>query len=346
MNTASEKKGIVVTCVQPTGTLHLGNYFGAIKNWIQYLDHYDCLFGIVDMHAMTIPYTPADLRHNTLACAAQYVACGLDPNKCSIFIQSHIPQHTELMWILSCLTPLGQLERMTQFKDKAKRQGLSVNAGLLYYPVLQAADVLLYNADTVPVGEDQKQHLELARDLAQKFNQTYSETFKLPNPVIHKFGSRIMSLQNPTKKMSKSDENQQGVLYLWDEPAVIRKKIMSAVTDSGNEVIDHDDKPGIKNLLTIMSLATGRSIDNLVQEFQKQGYGTFKAAVAEGLIKLLHPLQEHYQTLSKNKDELLQIVHKGTQHAKNYAQRTMTKVYRKVGCVDRNPPSPAGKSTN
>lgn len=336
MSADSQKKGVVLTCVQPTGKLHIGNYFGAIKNWINYLDNYDCLFGIVDLHAMTVPYVPAELRQNTLNCVAQYIACGLDPAKCGIFVQSHIPQHTELMWVLSCLTPLGQLERMTQFKDKAKRQGLSVNAGLLYYPVLQAADVLLYNADIVPIGEDQKQHLELARDLAQKFNQTYSATFKLPEPVINKFGSRIMSLQDPTKKMSKSDENQQSTLYLWDEPSVIRKKIMSAVTDSGNEVIDSDDKPGIKNLLIIMSLSTGRSIPDLVQEFRTQGYGTFKTAVAESLIQLLQPLQAQYQLLSKNKEALLQILYKGSEHALHHARRTLSKVYRKIGCLERH----------
>lgn len=330
-----QKKGTILTCAQPTGQLHLGNYLGAVKNWVTYLDDYDCLFGIVDMHAITMPYVPAELRKSTLDCIAQYVACGLDPEKSSIFIQSQIGLHADLAWILGCLCPLGQLERMTQYKDKAKRQGHSVGAGLLYYPILQAADILIYNADIVPVGEDQKQHLELTRDLAEKFNNTYSETFLVPEVDHPKQGGRIMSLQDPNSKMSKSDKNQQGTLYLWDEPNIIRKKIMSATTDSGSEIIAREDKMGITNLLTIMSAATGKSVGDLEESFVGVGYGEFKAAVAESVIKMLEPLQAKYKELKDDKERLLDIVETGATVARKRAQKTMNKVYRKVGFLER-----------
>jgi len=336
MSAEGNKVQTVLTCVQPTGKLHLGNYFGAVKNWVDnYLGNYECLFGVVDMHAITVPYVPADLRNNTLDCVAQYVACGLDPAQCSIFIQSHVGFHSEFAWILACLCPLGVLERMTQYKDKAKRQGQSVGAGLLYYPVLQAADILLYNADIVPVGEDQKQHIELTRDLAQKFNTTYSETFTIPEPAVEKKGARIKSLQDPESKMSKSDANQSGILYLWDEPKVIRKKIMSAVTDSGDEVIHREDKAGVSNLLEIMSLATDREIKDLEKEFAGKGYGDFKAAVAESVVELLVPLQARYQELRTDKDKLTQIVKDGLTVAQKKASKMMSKVYRKVGYLER-----------
>lgn len=332
---SDQKKGTVLTCAQPTGQLHLGNYLGAVKNWVNYLDEYDCLFGIVDMHAITMPYVPAELRKSTLDCIAQYVACGLDPSKCSIFIQSQIGLHADLAWILGCLCPLGQLERMTQYKDKSKRQGHSVGSGLLYYPILQAADILIYNADIVPVGEDQKQHLELTRDLAEKFNHTYSETFLIPEVQHPKQGGRIMSLQDPQSKMSKSDKNPQSTLYLWDEPNLIRKKIMSSVTDSGNEILAREDKPGMTNLLTIMSAATGQSIGNLEKNFANSGYGEFKAAVAESVIKMLEPLQAKYKALKDDKEKLLEIVETGAIAAKKRAQKTMSKVYRKIGFLER-----------
>lgn len=331
MNTDEDRKGLVLTCVQPTGQLHLGNYFGAIKNWVDnYLENYECLFGIVDMHAITVPYNPGDLRKNTLDCVAQYAACGLDPENCSIFVQSQIGLHSELAWILSCICPLGQLQRMTQFKDKSKKQE-NVSAGLLYYPVLMAADILVYNADIVPVGEDQKQHLELTRDLALKFNQTYSDTFKIPEPGILKVGSRIMSLQDPTLKMSKSDPNQMGVIYLWDEPKVIHKKIMNAVTDSGSDIVYSDGKPGISNLLEIMHLATGKSIKILEMEFQGKGYGDFKRAIADSIVKLLEPIQARYRVFCNDKEKLLQIVDSGAKNARRIATKTMRKVFRKVG---------------
>lgn len=329
------KKGTVLTCAQPTGPLHLGNYLGAIKNWVDYLDDYDCLFGIVDMHAITMPYVPAKLRANTLDCIAQYVACGLDPEKCGIFIQSQVGIHADLAWILGCLCPLGQLERMTQYKDKSKRQGHTVGAGLLYYPILQAADILIYNADIVPVGEDQKQHLELTRDLAEKFNHTYSETFLIPEARYPNQGARIMSLHDPTSKMSKSDPNPQGVLYLWDEPNIIRKKIMSAVTDSDDRILTGPEKPGITNLLTIMSAATGTSIGDLEDQFDGKSYQEFKSAVAESVIKMLEPLQAKYQSLKNDKEALTKIAESGLAIAQKRAYKTMNKIYRKVGFVER-----------
>lgn len=335
MYLGDESKGVVLTCAQPTGKLHLGNYFGAIQNWVTYLDDYSCLFGVVDLHAITMPYKPADLRKNTLDCVAQYIACGLDPKKCSIFIQSHIHGLAELAWVLGCLTPLGMLQRMTQFKDKSVKQGQSVGAGLLYYPVLQAADILLYNADIVPVGEDQKQHIELTRDIAEKFNFTFSETFTLPEPKIPEHGARIKSLQYPKRKMSKSDENQAGVVYLWDEPEVIRRKILSAVTDSGTDIVASEDKPGVTNLLSILSLSTGESIASLEKGFVGKGYGDFKKSVAEAVIERLAPLQKKYKELSADKDYLLSVVKEGADVAQKQAHKTLAKVYRKSGFVER-----------
>lgn len=329
------KKGTVLTCVQPTGQLHLGNYLGAVKNWVSYLDDYQCFFGIVDMHAITMPYKPADLRRNTLDCVAQYIACGLDPEKCAIFVQSQVGFHTDLAWILGCLCPLGQLERMTQYKDKSKRPGHTIGAGLLYYPILQAADILIYNADIVPVGEDQKQHLELTRDLAEKFNHTYSETFLIPEASYPSQGARVMSLQDPTSKMSKSDPNPNGVLYLWDDPKTIRKKIMSAVTDSEDRIVVGENKPGITNLLSIMSAATGTSIGDLEDQFDGQGYGDFKAAVAQSVSNMLEPLQAKYHALKDDKDTLLNIIEKGLNSAQQRAFKTMNKVYRKVGFIEK-----------
>lgn len=336
MSNQEKEKPVVLTCAQPTGRLHLGNYLGAVKHWVNYLDNSECYFGIVDMHAITVPYVPAELRRNVYVCLAQYIACGLDPERCHLFLQSHIHGHAELSWVLGCLTPIGQLERMTQFKDKAARNtGDFIGAGLLFYPVLMAADILLYNADYVPVGEDQKQHLELTRDLAERFNSTYSETFTVPEPRIPRTGARIMSLADPTRKMSKSDTNQQGTLYITDSPDVLRKKIMSAVTDSGSEVVASPDKPGITNLLNIMSVATGREVADLEREFASANYATFKAAVADAVIAMLTPVREKYETLIEDKSYLDQVFKKGAEQAQKRAYRTLSKVYRKVGFLER-----------
>ncbi|MFP4540215.1 MAG: tryptophan--tRNA ligase [Opitutales bacterium] len=327
---------VVLTCAQPSGALTIGNYFGAIKNWAAMIEDYECFFGIVDMHSITVPYTPGELRRATYETVALYIACGLDPAKCHLFVQSHVIGHAELAWVLGSLCPLGQLERMTQFKDKAARQGGGfVGSGLLYYPVLMAADILLYNADRVPVGEDQKQHVELCRDLAQKFNGTYSATFKVPEVDIPKVGARIMSLQEPTRKMSKSDPNQQASIFLTDTPAAIRKKIRSAVTDSGTEVRAAPDKPGVTNLLGILSAATGRGVGELEAEFAGQQYGPFKEAVAEAVVALLAPIQERYFALREDKAQLDKVLQEGAAVAQKRAYKTLAKVYRKAGFVER-----------
>ncbi|MFZ9399197.1 MAG: tryptophan--tRNA ligase [Opitutales bacterium] len=337
MTETSEKKPakpVVLTCAQPTGRLHLGNYLGAVLNWGRMQDDHECYFGIVDQHAITVPYVPAQLRENTYSCLAQYVACGLDPAKSRLFAQSHVIGHTELAWILGCICPLGQLERMTQFKDKSRKQE-SVDAGLLFYPVLMAADILLYNAALVPVGDDQKQHLELARDLAEKFNHRYSDTFKVPEPFISKVGSRIMSLQDPTAKMSKSDPNHAATVFITDRPEEVRKKIMSAVTDSSAEVRAGADKPGVTNLLSIMSACTGRSVATLEAEFAGKGYGDFKKAVADAVVAMLDPVRLRYDELIKDRGELDRILKSGAEQAQATAFRTLSKVNRKVGFVER-----------
>jgi tryptophanyl-tRNA synthetase len=297
-------------------------------------DDNECYFGIVDQHAITVPYVPAQLRENTYSCLAQYVACGLDPARSRLFVQSHVIGHTELAWILGCICPLGQLERMTQFKDKSRKQE-SVDAGLLFYPVLMAADILLYNASLVPVGDDQKQHLELARDLAEKFNHRYSDTFKVPEPFISKVGSRIMSLQDPTAKMSKSDPNHAATVFITDRPEDVRKKIMSAVTDSSAEVRSGPDKPGVTNLLSIMSACTGRSVATLEGEFAGKGYGDFKKAVADAVVATLDPVRVRYDELIKDRGELDRIFKSGAEQAQSTAFRTLSKVNRKVGFVER-----------
>jgi tryptophanyl-tRNA synthetase len=337
MSEISEKKPakpVVLTCAQPTGRLHLGNYLGAVQNWGRMQDDHECYFGIVDQHAITVPYVPAQLRENTYSCLAQYVASGLDPARSRLFVQSHVIGHTELAWILGCLCPLGQLERMTQFKDKSRKQE-SVDAGLLFYPVLMAADILLYNAALVPVGDDQKQHLELARDLAEKFNHRYSDTFKVPEPFISKVGSRIMSLQDPTAKMSKSDPNHASTVFVTDRPEEIRKKIMSAVTDSSAEVRGGPDKPGVTNLLSIMAACSGRPVATLESEFAGRGYGDFKAAVADAVIATLDPVRVRYDELIKDRGELDRIFKAGAEQAQATAFRTLSKVHRKVGFVER-----------
>ncbi len=337
MSETSEKKPakpVVLTCAQPTGRLHLGNYLGAVLNWGRMQDDHECYFGIVDQHAITVPYVPAQLRENTYSCLAQYVACGLDPARSRLFVQSHVIGHTELAWILGCLCPLGQLERMTQFKDKSRKQE-SVDAGLLFYPVLMAADILLYNASLVPVGDDQKQHLELARDLAEKFNHRYSETFNVPEPFISKVGSRIMSLQDPTAKMSKSDPNHAATVFITDRPEEVRKKIMSAVTDSAAEVRAGADKPGVTNLLSIMSACVGRPVAALEAEFAGKGYGDFKKAVADAVVATLDPVRLRYDELIKDRGELDRIFKSGAEQAQAVAFRTLSKVHRKAGFVER-----------
>ena len=359
--TSKEEQPVVLTCAQPTGQLTLGNYLGAVRNWSTMLDEFECYFGIVDMHAITVPYVPAELRRNVLECVAQYVACGLDPEKCHLFVQSHVTGHTELAWVLTCLTPIGELQRMTQFKEKIAKLGFkvdeqeaedsptgdlkfthsgaraqaSVNAGLLCYPVLMASDILIYNADRVPVGEDQRQHLELCRDLAARFNNTYSETFKIPDAYVPKTGARIMSLADPTRKMSKSDDNDRATLYILDEPDRILKKIGSAVTDSGSEVKAGPDKPGVSNLLAIHAGLSGETVPALEEKFAGQGYGAFKTEVGEVVVEALRPVREKYHELIQDKDYLRTVLRNGAEAAQRRANKIMRKVYRKVGFPDR-----------
>lgn len=298
------------------------------------LDDAECLFPLVNMHAITVPYEPADLRNRTRSLAAQYIACGLDPEKCSIFVQSHVIGHADLAWILGCLTPLGELQRMTQFKEKTDK-GAPVNSGLLFYPVLMAADILLYNADIVPVGEDQKQHLELARNIAQRFNSTYSETFTIPEPRIATTGARIMSLQEPTRKMSKSDENQGSYIQLTDTPDQIRKKLARAVTDSGSEIRAGEDKPGVTNLLAIMSSFLDKPMDVCAAEFEGKGYGDFKKAVGEVVVEGLAPIRERYEEVINDKGYLDSVLKAGADTAQKKAYKILSKVQRKVGFVER-----------
>ena len=330
------QKKVILTCAQPSGQLHLGNYYGAIRNWAAMIDEFECFFGIVDQHAITVPYVPAELRQATYRNLALYIACGLDPQKCHLFCQSHIIGHTELAWVLGCLCPLGQLERMTQFKDKTQREDSGfIGSGLLNYPVLMAADILIYNADRVPVGEDQKQHVELCRDLAIKFNNTDSETFRVPEVYIPKTGARVKSLQDPLRKMSKSDANQSGCVYLLDPPNTVRKKIRSAVTDSGSEVRATEDKPGITNLLNILSAATGKPIEGLEKEFEGSQYGPFKDAVADAVVASLEPIQQKYAEIHEDKAYLDQVFKEGAEVAQKRAYKMLSKVYRKVGFVPR-----------
>ncbi len=332
MSTEPENRKVVLTAAQPTGKLHLGNYLGAVKNWGELVENNDCYFGVADMHAITIPYVPADLKKNVYDCVAQFMACGLDAEKCNLFVQSSIVGHAELAWILGCICPLGQLERMTQFKDKAAKHKDALNSGLLYYPVLMASDILIYNADIIPVGEDQKQHIELTRDLAQKFNSKYSDTFKMPEPFIPKSGARIMSLQSPDSKMSKSDPNQNGTLYIVDEPNVLAKKIMSAVTDSGGEVrFDPANKAGVSNLMGIMASLSGMSYTQIEDEFRGKGYGDFKKAVADVVVEKLAPVRKRYLEISADKRLVEAAVKRGNEAAQRRVNKTMAKVYRKVG---------------
>lgn len=327
-------KPVVLTCAQPTGRLHLGNYLGAVVNWGRMQDDYECHFGIVDWHAITMPYVPAELRKNTYSCLAQYLACGLDPAKSHLFVQSHVTGHTELAWILGCLCPLGWLERMTQYKDKSKKLD-SIGSGLLNYPVLMAADILLYNAAAVPVGEDQKQHLELARDLAEKFNRTYSETFVVPQPFIGKAGARIMSLRSPESKMSKSDPDEAATVFITDTPEVIRKKFRTAVTDSGSEIRAGDDKPGVTNLLNIIAAVSGTTVEALEREFSGKNYGALKDAAADAVIATLDPVRLKYEALINDRTELERVMKAGADGAQRNANRTMSKVMRKAGFVER-----------
>ena len=328
-----QSRKVILSGMQPTGGLHIGHLTGALKNWVELQNEYECYFTIVDLHAITIRQEPANLRRWTLDLAATFLACGIDPTRSHIFVQSHVPEHTQLAWVLNCFTGMGECSRMTQFKDKSQKYPENVNVGLFAYPILMAADILLYQADLVPVGADQKQHLELTRDLAQRFNSLYSETFKIPEPYIPKVGAKIMNLQNPTKKMSKSDENQSGVLFLVDEDNQIANKIKRAVTDSGAEIVFREDKPGISNLITLYHIATGKQIEEIENEFAGKGYGEFKKAVADAVVEFLRPFKVRYREIRANEEYLKSIIREGAEQARRVANKTLAKVYRKIGFV-------------
>ena len=329
-----EKKKRIFSGIQPSGDLTLGSYMGAIKNWVALQDEYECLYCIVDMHAITVRQNPADLRRRALSQLAQYVACGLDPEKSVLFMQSHVPQHAELGWILGCYTQFGELSRMTQFKDKSAKHKDNITSGLFTYPVLMAADILLYQADLVPVGEDQRQHVELCRDIAQRFNGVYSDTFVLPEAFIPKMGARIMSLGNPDNKMSKSDPD--GCVFLMDKPEEIQRKFKRAVTDSETAVkYDKENKPGVSNLLTIYCTATGKTMEEAEADFVGQGYGVFKPAVADAVIELMRPIREESERLMADKAYLEGLYREGAQRAQYMANKTLSKVQRKIGFVAR-----------
>ena len=331
-----KQKKVILSGIQPSGELTLGSYLGAIKNWVTLSEEYDCYYMMADLHSITVRQDPAALRRRTLSQIAAYIACGLDPEKNTIFIQSHVPAHAELGWVLDCYTMFGELSRMTQFKDKSAKNADNINAGLFTYPALMAADILLYQADLVPVGEDQKQHVEICRDIANRFNGVYGEVFKLPEPFIPKVGARIMSLTSPESKMSKSDKDPNGCVYLMDKPEVILKKFKRAVTDSETCVrYDPANKPGIANLMHIYSAATGADFAAIEREFEGHGYGDFKTAVGEAVVELCRPIREEANRLLQDKAYLESVYRAGAEKAGYIANKTLRKVYKKVGFVAR-----------
>lgn len=321
--------------MQATGNLTLGNYLGALKNWVTISDEYQTFFSVVDMHSITVRQDPAELRKRARMLLTLYIAAGLDPEKNCIYYQSHVSGHAELSWILSCFTYMGELSRMTQFKDKAAKHADNINAGLFTYPVLMAADILLYQADVVPVGIDQMQHLELTRDIAIRFNNIYGDVFTVPEAYIGKAGAKIMSLQEPTKKMSKSDENPNGSIYLMDDPDTVIRKFKRAVTDSEASVRYWDEQPGIKNLIDIYCACTGKTPQETEREFDGKGYGDFKMAVGEAVVSVLKPLQDRYKDLSGNKDYLDGIIKANAEKAQYLSNKTLRKVQKKIGFPEK-----------
>ena len=333
-----EERKRIFSGVQPSGNITLGNYLGAVKNFVDLQNDYDCIYAIMDLHSITVRQNPADLRKRTMELLALYIACGIDPEKNIMFIQSQNPHHAELGWVLNCYTYMGELQRMTQFKDKSSKHADNINAGLFTYPVLMASDILLYQTDLVPVGKDQMQHIEICRDIAQRFNGIYGDVFTIPEGFLPKAGAKVMSLQEPTKKMSKSDENPKAYISMMDDFNVISKKIKSAVTDSEG-IIEYregdEGKAGVNNLLTIMSAVTGKSIESIVKDYEGQGYGTFKNDVAEAVVEMIRPIRGEYDRIITDKEYLKNICEDGAQKAYSISRRTMNKVYKKVGFVQR-----------
>jgi len=330
----TEKKPVIFSGIQPSGNLTLGNYIGALKNWVDLQGKYDCLFSLVDLHTITVRQNPKEFYQNCYDALAVYLAVGLDPEKNTIFLQSHVPAHSQLAWILNCYAYVGELSRMTQFKDKSEKNKNNINVGLFTYPVLMTADILLYQTNLVPVGADQKQHVEISRDIALRFNNIYGEVFTVPEVYHPPLGARIMSLQEPTKKMSKSDADSNATVFLLDSPDIIANKLKRAVTDSGKDIyFDVKNKPGVANLLTILAAVTGRPIDNLVSEMQGQGYGKLKNSVAEGLIEFLRPVQMHYKELRNDQAYLNSVLKRSANRAIELSQPMLKRVYEVLGFV-------------
>lgn len=321
--------------MQATGNITIGNYMGALRNWVSLNEEYECFFCVVDEHSITIRQDPAELRKRARNLLMLYIAAGLDPKKNCIYYQSHVSAHAELAWILNCFTYMGELSRMTQFKDKSQKHADNINAGLFDYPVLMAADILLFQSDVVPVGVDQMQHLELTRDVAQRFNGIYGDVFTIPEAYIGKVGAKIMSLQDPGKKMSKSDENPNASIYLMDDPDAVMRKCKRAVTDSEGIILYRDEQPGVKNLIDIYSACTGKKPEEVVEEFDGRGYGDFKIAVGEALISIMKPIQEEHARLSKDKAYVDGIIKENAEKAAYYANKTLRKVQKKVGFPER-----------
>ena len=328
-----EKKKVIFSAIQPSGTITLGNYLGALRNWVKLQDDYNCIFAVADLHAITVRQEPKAFKQNILNAYALLLACGIDTEKSLFFIQSHVHTHAELAWVLNCYTQFGELSRMTQFKDKSAKHADNVNAGLFAYPSLMAADILLYKSDMVPVGADQKQHLELSRNIAERFNGIYGNTFTVPEPYISTVGARVMSLQEPTKKMSKSDENVNSWVAVLDKPDTIMKKFKRAVTDSEAVVKVGEGKDGINNLIGIMSAVTGKTADEIAVEFEGKGYGDFKTAVAEAVIEEVKPIQARFEEYINNKDYLVEQYRKSAEIAEKISQRTLDKVMKKIGFI-------------
>ena len=326
-------KPVSYSGIQPSGNLTIGNYLGALKNFAEYTDNYKCFYCIVDQHAITVRQVPAELRRRTYEMMALYIACGLDPEKNTLYVQSHVPAHTEMAWMLNCFTMFGELSRMTQFKDKSQKHADNVNAGLFTYPVLMASDILLYQTDVVPVGIDQKQHVELTRDIANRFNQLYPDTFTVPEPIVKKEGMKIMSLADPTKKMSKSDENANAVVYILDDKDTIIRKFKRAVTDSDTCVKFAEGKDGINNLISIYRCCTGKTVEEVEREFEGKGYGDFKLAVGEACADMLTPVQTEFKKILADKAYIESMMKKGADEASYYARKTLSKVKRKLGFI-------------
>ncbi len=333
---SQERKKRILSGIQPSGDLTLGSYLGAVINWAALADEYDCYYMLADMHTITVRQTPADLRRRSLTQLAAYIASGLDPEKNTLFIQSHVPAHAQLGWVLDCYTMFGELSRMTQFKDKSAKNAENINAGLFTYPSLMAADILLYQADLVPVGGDQKQHVELCRDIAERFNGLYGNTFTIPDPYIPKMGARVMSLTSPENKMSKSDKDPNGCVYILEKPEDIMRKFKKAVTDLDACVrFDPENKPGISNLMQIYAVSTGKTYEEIEKEFDGHGYGDFKKAVGESVVEMLRPIREETERLLADKAYLESVYRAGAEKAERVANRTVAKVYKKVGFVAR-----------